>query len=582
MFEGRAVILPSTARSTSFDDRARSLVASANGRPFNGWIEEREVADVDPKKGAKDPKKGGKHPRIGTTIKDKWRIDSLLGRGGMATVFAATHRNGNRVAIKMLHLDLARDVDVRARFLREGYVANRVNHPGSVRVLDDDVSEDGAAFLVMELLEGELLEKRRERLGGRLPLPEVFSVIDQLLDVLAAAHANGVIHRDVKPENIFVTHEGQVKVLDFGIARLRESSSTAHSVSYATSTGLVIGTLNFMSPEQATGGDVDARTDIWATGATMFHLLSGRMVHENVELHDYLVSASTLHAPSLALHAPDMPPEIVAVVDRALLIDRDKRWQDARSLRRALESAYEAVKSRIQRDEDELVPSTDGNTLHGAPAEALASAVPARPRGSGRSSKSLPKNPSSKSTSRFTDPGDARTRPAALALGIGAGALLGTIGVLALAFGMGAGRGPAPVASTEVSASASAAGAPDTAGDSGAAAAPNDGGSSATPAVAVLDASSEPSAALDATIGDVPPERPTIIFEDAAVRHHRRRDASAPTAPASDDAAAPTASPSATPLTTSSAAPATSASAPPAAATAVPPPAASVPDNPYD
>jgi len=540
------------------------------------------VADVDPKKGAKkDPKKGAKHPRIGTTIKDKWRVDSLLGRGGMATVFAATHRNGNRVAIKMLHLDLARDADVRARFLREGYVANRVNHPGSVRVLDDDVSEDGAAFLVMELLEGELLEKRRERLGGRLPLPEVFSVIDQLLDVLAAAHANGVIHRDVKPENIFVTHEGQVKVLDFGIARLRESSSTAHSVSYATSTGLVIGTLNFMSPEQATGGDVDARTDIWATGATMFHLLSGRMVHENVELHDYLVSAATLHAPSLAEHAPDMPPEIVAVVDRALLIDRDKRWQDTRSMRKALEAAYEAVKSRIQRDEDELVPSTDGATLHGAPAEALASAAPPPSRsGSGRSSKSAPRSSSpnrsssphgasksgasktpSRSTGRFTDPGDARTRPAALALGIGAGALLGTIGVLALALGMGSSRGPAPVGSADEAAGATlpstvAPSAP--AADAGASADAVDASSlSAAAAVGLADAAAAASASHVVVIAD-PTDRPVIFADDASVRRHRRRDAGA-TTDGADASASPSSAASSSPSSAPSATPAASA-----------------------
>src|SRR5438876_5532442 len=116
----------------------------------------------------------------------------------MATVYAATHRNGNRVALKMLHAEMSRDPALCKRFLREARVANAVNHPGAVRILDDDVAEDGSVFLVMELLEGESLETRRTRMGGRIPLEEVFTVGDQLLDLLATAHANGIVHRDVK------------------------------------------------------------------------------------------------------------------------------------------------------------------------------------------------------------------------------------------------------------------------------------------------------------------------------------------------------------------------------------------------
>jgi serine/threonine-protein kinase len=234
--------------------------------------------------------------RIGAVIKDKWRIDARLGSGGMATVYAATHRNGNRVAIKMLHPDFSRDPAVRSRFLREGYVANAVGHPGTVRVLDDDITEDGSVFLVMELLEGESLELRRERLGGRLPVEEVFTVGDQLLDLLNAAHTKGIIHRDIKPENIFVTKEGAVKVLDFGIAQMR------HLASERTGTGLMLGTPDFMSPEQAGGNrdEIDARSDLWAVGATMFTLLSGESVHRAETLRDYLIALSTTPARTLA------------------------------------------------------------------------------------------------------------------------------------------------------------------------------------------------------------------------------------------------------------------------------------------
>src|ERR1700722_6780114 len=145
------------------------------------------------------------YARIGQVLRDKWRLDQLLGMGGMAAVYAATHRNGKRVAIKMLHANLAIGGDPLKRFLREGYVANKVNHPDAVSVLDDDTAEDGSVFVVMELLEGETLERRWERAEQRMPANEVILLADQVLDVLAAAHAHDIVHRDIKPENIFLT-----------------------------------------------------------------------------------------------------------------------------------------------------------------------------------------------------------------------------------------------------------------------------------------------------------------------------------------------------------------------------------------
>src|SRR5262249_12850382 len=158
---------------------------------------------------------------------DKWRLDRLLGVGGMAAVYEATHRNKKRVAVKLLHAEFSQNADLRTRFLREGYAANVIEHPGAVSVLDDDVTDAGAAFLVMELLEGETLDQRWERMAGRLPAAEVFGFADQLLDVLAVAHTKGIVHRDIKPENLFVTREGTLKVLDFGIARVFESRQDA-------------------------------------------------------------------------------------------------------------------------------------------------------------------------------------------------------------------------------------------------------------------------------------------------------------------------------------------------------------------
>jgi serine/threonine-protein kinase len=276
--------------------------------------------------------------RVGIVLKEKWRLDVLLGLGGMAAVYAATHRNGSRVAIKVLHTELTINPQVKNRFLREGYVANSVLHDGVVKVIDDDVTEDGSAFFVMELLDGETLEERRLRAGGRLSEDEVLSITDQILDVLIAAHAAGVVHRDLKPENIFITRTGAVKVLDFGIARLRELSSASN----ATKTGATMGTPAFMSFEQARGlwDQVDARTDLWAVGATMFTLLAGRCVHEGRTTQEVHLSAMTKAAPHLASVVPDISPAVVHVVDRALAQEREKRWRDATHMQEHLRSAY--------------------------------------------------------------------------------------------------------------------------------------------------------------------------------------------------------------------------------------------------
>lgn len=133
--------------------------------------------------------------RLDTALKGKYRLDRVLGVGGMATVYAATHRNGKEFAIKVLHPELSVVTEIRSRFLREGYLANRVKHPGAVTVLDDDVAEDGSAFLVMELLHGDSVENIWDRHGRRLPLDLIAGIGLQLLEVLAAAHHRNVIHR---------------------------------------------------------------------------------------------------------------------------------------------------------------------------------------------------------------------------------------------------------------------------------------------------------------------------------------------------------------------------------------------------
>jgi eukaryotic-like serine/threonine-protein kinase len=279
--------------------------------------------------------------RLGMTIAGRWQLTRVLGIGGMAAVYAATHRNQNRVALKMLHSDQSFSDSIRSRFIREGYVANTVGHSGAVRVFDDGVADDGSAFLVMELLEGESLEDRRARLGGRLPPSEVLALASQLLETLAAAHDKGVVHRDIKPENLFLTEDGELKVLDFGIARLRELPENGSG----TSAGTFMGTPSFMSPEQARGrwGEVDARSDLWATGATMFFLLAGRYVHDADSFADQLALSAREPAPPLASVASDVPASVAAIVDKALSYATTARYQDARDMRTAVRAALKEV-----------------------------------------------------------------------------------------------------------------------------------------------------------------------------------------------------------------------------------------------
>jgi serine/threonine-protein kinase len=298
------------------------------------------------------------HARVGKTLKDKWRIDRLIGVGGMAAVYACTHRNGMRVAVKLLHPEMSANGEARTRFLREGYVANKVEHPGAVTVIDDDVDDDGSVFLVMELLEGEALADLWERKQGKLSFEETLLIAHKLLDVLAAAHDKKIIHRDIKPDNIFLLRSGGVKLLDFGIARLKELSTD----SSATRTGHTMGTPAYMAPEQARARweEVDARTDLWALGATMFKLVAGRPVHEAPTVNEQLLAAMTQPAPSLASVVQGVPAIVANVVDRALEFEKKDRWPDARRMQEGVHTAYKELTGRSPTETD-LQPRGNSN-----------------------------------------------------------------------------------------------------------------------------------------------------------------------------------------------------------------------------
>jgi len=271
--------------------------------------------------------------RVGQSLRGKYVLERLLGVGAMAAVYEARHRNGGRFAVKILHDGIATNADLRTRFLREGYIANRIDHPGVVRILDDDVDEQtGSAFIVMELLDGMTVEAEWSAAGKRLPVGRVTHVASLVLEVLEAAHGAGVVHRDIKPDNVFALPSGAIKVLDFGIARLMDASRNA------TGSGAMMGTPEFASPEQAGGrtGEVGPRSDVYSVGAMMFTLLSGRYVHEGRTSTETMIFAATRPARSLFDVMPDADAKLANVVDVATAYEIERRWQSAPLMRRAL------------------------------------------------------------------------------------------------------------------------------------------------------------------------------------------------------------------------------------------------------
>ncbi len=265
-------------------------------------------------------------------------ILSLLGRGGMGEVYLAhDSRLGRRVALKLLPVKFTRDRERVRRFTQEARTASAISHPNIAHIYE--VREEiPNHYIAMEYVEGKSLRQRIAE--GKLGVREALEISTQIASALSAAHKTGVVHRDIKPENVMVRPDGYVKVLDFGLAKLTEGavkdqqsdSEAATRPMVNTEPGVVMGTATYMSPEQARGLAVDARTDIWSLGVVLYEMLSGRIPFEGEMPSDVIASILKTEPPPLTQPSPYIPAELQRIVGKALRKDREERYQTAKDL----------------------------------------------------------------------------------------------------------------------------------------------------------------------------------------------------------------------------------------------------------
>ena len=278
-----------------------------------------------------------------------YNVTSLLGQGGMGQVWQATDTQLNRqVALKILPDAFADDPDRLARFTREAQILASLNHPNIAAIHGIEESE-GTRALVLELVEGPTLADRISH--GPIPLDEALPIAKQIAEALEAAHEAGVIHRDLKPANIKVREDGTVKVLDFGLAKALDPnpagdpSQSPTLTAAATQMGVIMGTAAYMSPEQAKGKPIDKRTDVWAYGAVVFEMLTGRRAFPGEDLAD-TTAAVVRGEPAWDSSPPDVPPRVMHVLRACLAKDRTQRARDIGDVTLALEGRFEEATVR--------------------------------------------------------------------------------------------------------------------------------------------------------------------------------------------------------------------------------------------
>jgi hypothetical protein len=299
---------------------------------------------------------------IGTLIGERFRLDEKVGAGGMSTVYRAYDPTLERwVAIKLMHRDISTDPDSLERFRREARAVASLNHPHVVTVIDAG-EDEGNPYIVFEYVEGETLKDRIRRLG-MLPVPEAVAYAIEIGRALSAAHAARLVHRDVKPQNVLIDAEGRAKVTDFGIARSME----AHGL---TATGRVLGTTDYVSPEQALGHPVTEQSDIYSLGIVLYEMLTGEVPFQA----DTQVAVAMKHVrdplPDVQRRRPEVSAALAAVVDRATVKDTERRYKTVDEMDHDLEEvlAIEAARAGETSGEATTVLRTlPGDTADFAP-----------------------------------------------------------------------------------------------------------------------------------------------------------------------------------------------------------------------
>src|SRR2546423_3053412 len=303
------------------------------------------------------------------TLLGRYKIRSPLGAGGMGEVYLAEDIQLERsIALKVLPSEVASDQKRMGRFKQEARAASVLNHPNVAHIYE--ISEAaGIQFIAMEFVEGRTL--RHEIASAGTKTTATLEVALQVAAALSAAHAAGIVHRDIKPENIMLRPDGYVKVLDFGLAKLTEARAGDSEASTLINTdpGVVIGTVQYMSPEQARGREVDARTDIFSLGCVLYEMIAGRAPFEGETKTDVIDSILNDEPPPLARYSREVPETLEWIINKALRKDREERYQTAKELLTELRS----LKRRLEFAEQErsLSPDTGARRYVSTPSHSI-------------------------------------------------------------------------------------------------------------------------------------------------------------------------------------------------------------------